>query len=163
MMLSGLFVLSQNRDTVCFNDAFLWYISHFELKTPKPVCYIRHSFISGKEELKAYFKVRLVVDGLSLLWPAADRCKEVQQIRDQHPNKIPVSCCSNLLLFYTHRWPILPEKFTYSLVKPFECDVYWSKENKVRQKYKIESYRKVKSRNHLAELLNCETSSVSSV
>ena len=22
---------------------------------------------------------------------AADRCKEVQQIRDQHPNKIPVS------------------------------------------------------------------------
>lgn len=27
------------------------------------------------------------------VWPlsAADRCKEVQQIRDQHPSKIPVS------------------------------------------------------------------------
>lgn len=24
--------------------------------------------------------------------PTADRCKEVQQIREQHPNKIPVSC-----------------------------------------------------------------------
>lgn len=30
----------------------------------------------------------------------ADRCKEVQQIREQHPNKIPVSCshCSVLAL-----------------------------------------------------------------
>lgn len=41
------------------------------------------------------------------LFSTADRCKEVQQIREQHPNKIPVSCFT--LNHTTLHWALLVE------------------------------------------------------
>uniref|UniRef100_A0A7N8XVI6 Microtubule-associated protein 1 light chain 3 alpha n=1 Tax=Mastacembelus armatus TaxID=205130 RepID=A0A7N8XVI6_9TELE len=47
-------------------------------------------FLPGTKPTVVQADRPLLVDGLCLLLPTADRCKEVQQIREQHPNKIPV-------------------------------------------------------------------------
>lgn len=145
--------LSQNRDTVYFNDASLWVWIHFSFWTEKEL----NQTVSMSEGIAALyvvkFDIHLVVYELCLLLPAADRCKEVQQIREQHPNKIPVSCCSNListhhtsLLFHTaqcrHQWSVGPVKGLFvhwNVNLHFECDVPAVTEVKRKNRVKLET------------------------